>query len=224
MLLSILSEVTWEFYASGRQKSTNRSFSKKDVKQFLKMCAGGILRSRFYSSLQKTGEVDLSIMSPLLSIQIFDLGEPNEVGMRSADMSDFDLFRLPNSSHIESVLPLGCAGTESKAIPIFSPGEEYFYSTPKFKSLKFGVVKGRQIKTYHLPPCVKKLSVESTYADGDDIDPDISLDVAFEASNETLGRMIGIPDFINKGSDNPYTLPQKNLKQRINQQPQPQPE
>ena len=214
--------MTYEFYASGRQKSTNRSFSKRDVKQFLKLCAGGILRNRFYSALKATGEMDLSLVSPLLSIQEFTLSDPNAVGMRRADMGEFDLLRMPHSSHITNIIPLGCE-SESPSIPLVEPGEEYFYLGPKFNTYKFGVVKGRGINTYRLPPCAKSIAVETTYIDGDsDIDPDISPDIAFEASNETLGRMIGIPDFINKGPDNPYTLPQKNLKQRIQPQQQPQ--
>ena len=226
MLLSILTEVTWEFYASGRQTGTNRSFDKKDVKQFLKTCAAISLRQRFYSSLKATGEADLSVISPLLSIQEFKLGDPNQVGMRVADMSGFDLFRMPDSSHITNIYPTGCEGKEGKSINLVTrPGEEYFYANPKFDFYKFAVVKGRSLNTYHLKPCTKSIIVESTFVDGEDVDPDIPLDVSFDAANETLGRMIGIPDFINKGTDNPYSLPQKNLRQKINpQQQEPQPQ
>jgi hypothetical protein len=150
--------------------------------------------------------------------------------MRQADMSDFDLVRMPDSSHIVNIYPTGCEGKGGKSIPLVSkPGEEYFYLNPKFNFYKFAVVKGRNLNTYHLRSCTKSVIVETTYIDGrrdgtDSVDPDISPDIAFEAANETLGKMIGMPDFINKGTDNPYSIPQKNLKQRIAPQTQQQSE
>lgn len=219
MLLSILSEVVWQFYNDGRSKATNRTFGKADVKQMLKLAAGDILRYRYFDARKlqvQTGEtLDTSFTSPLLSIKNFPLSAPNEVGMRSADMSDYDIFRLPHNMSITNVYPVGCTGLEAEAIPIVEAGEEYFYSKPKFISFKFGVVKGRNINTYRLKPCAKSVDVEAAM-DGEGLDPDISMDIAFEASNEVLGKMIGMPDFPGKSADNSYSLPQKQLKQRLN--------
>jgi hypothetical protein len=145
--------------------------------------------------------------------------------MRRADMIAFDLFRMPHDAHIPNAYPVGCNdGGDFKSISLLEmAGEEYFYAgNPEFKSFKFGVVKGRGIDTYNLPPCVKSLDVESTF-DSPDLDPDISLDVAYEASNMTLGKMIGIPEFMNTGTDNSVSHLQKNLKQRLStQQPEVQ--
>jgi hypothetical protein len=44
--------------------------------------------------------------------------------------------------------------------------------------------------------------------------------VAYEAANMTLGKMIGIPEFMNTGTDNSVTHLQKNLRQRIPTQQQ----
>jgi hypothetical protein len=225
MLLSILSNINYEFYNQGRPKSTNRSYSERDIMQFLKLAAGNILRTRYYEEIKRNGKSDLSLISPLLSIQEFLLGDPNEAGMRRADMSAFDLYRMPHDTHFSNVYPIGCVGTESQAIAIIESGEEYYYLKPDFKSFKFGVVKGRGINTYNLPPCATAISVEAPFdgtdKDGNMIDVDIPLDICYDASNYVLGRVIGIPDFMNKGVDNPYTIPQKNLKSRINpQQPE----
>ena len=219
MLLSTLSEVVWQFFAEGRQKSTNRTFGKADVRQMLKLASSDILRMRYFSArkeqLQTGDTMDTSFISPLLSIQNFPLSDPNEAGMRRSDMSDFDIYRMPHNVSITNVYPVGCGGEEYKSIPIVEAGEEYFYQNPQYKSFKFGVVKGRGINTYNLKPCAKSLDVEAAF-DGEGIDVDIPMDVAFEASNEVLGKMIGMPDFPQKGSDNPYTLPQKHLQQRLN--------
>lgn len=224
MLLSELTETNYQFYNLGRPKTSSRTYDKKDIRQFIKLSCGNLFRFNFYNNLRMTGAADYSFINPLLSLQTFALSDPNAVGMRRADMSDFDMYRLPHSAHIQNVYPTGCEGSEGNSIPILDSGEEYFYAKPKFKSFKFGVVKGRGINTYHLRPCTKTIIVEAAFdgknEDGSDIDVDIPLDIAYDASNEVLSRMIGIPDVIGKNIDNPYALPFKNLKPK----PQPQPE
>lgn len=221
MLLSTLSEINWQFYADGRQRATSRTFSELDVTQFLKMSVAEVFRLLYFASKRNKDGNGFYFISPLLSIQPFPLSDANEIGMRRADMINFDLFRMPHDAHIPNAYPIGCNDRgDFKSISLVEAGEEYFYAgNPKFKSFKFGVVKGRGINTYNLPPCVKKLDVESTF-DSPDLDPDISLDVAYEASNMTLGKMIGMPEFMNTGTDNSVSHLQKNLRQRLSNQQQ----
>jgi len=216
MLLSILSETVWQTYVSGRQRATSRNFAEKDVNQLLKLSVAEVLRLLYFASKRNKDGNAFYFISPLLSIQKFELTDPNLIGMRRADMSEFDLFRMPHDAHIVSAYPVGCNdGGDYKSISLVEAGEEYFYAgNPKFKSFKFARVRGRGLDTYHLPPCVTGLDVESTF-DAPDLDPDISLDVAYEAANMTLGKMLGIPDFINTGTDNSVSHLQKNLKQRL---------
>lgn len=215
MLLSQLSEVTWQFFSDGRPKSTNRTFGKSDVKQFLKLAISELFRIRYYNNKKYADENDYYFIAPLLAIQKFSLPEPNELGLRRADMSAFDLYRLPHDMHITNIYPVGCSGADANSIPLVEPGEEYFYTKSKYKFFKFGVVKGRGINTYNIPPCANAIEVEAAY-DSPDLDPDITMDVAFEAANEVLGKMLGMPDFPTKNADNSYSLPQKRLQQRIN--------
>lgn len=224
MLLSVLSETVWQIYAEGRQKATTRSFSQKDVQQYIKLSVAEVFRILYYNSKRNKDGNAFYFISPLLSIQPFTLSDPNLIGMRRADMSAFDLFRMPHDAHIVSMYPVGCNdGGDYKSISLVEAGEEYFYAgKAKFKSFKFGVLKGRAVDTYNLPPCVKYLDVESSF-DAPDLDPDISMDVAFDASSLVLGKMIGMPEFTNKNSDNSYSLPQRNLRQRLSvQQPEVQ--
>lgn len=224
MLLSVLSETVWQIYAEGRQKATTRNFSQKDVQQFIKLAVAEVFRILYYNSKRNKDGNAFYFISPLLSIQKFSLTEANLIGMRRADMSSFDLFRMPHDAHIVSAYPVGCNnGGDNKSISLVEAGEEYFYAgNAKFKSFKFGVVKGRGVDTYNLPACVKSLDVESTF-DAPDLDPDVSMDVAFDASSLVLGKMIGIPEFTNKNSDNSYSMPQRNLRQRLSvQQPEVQ--
>lgn len=224
MLLSELSETTWQFYSDGRARATSRNFSQQDVQQFLKLSVAEAFRLLYFASKRNKDGNAFYFISPLLSIQKFTLEDANMIGMRRADMIAFDLFRMPHDAHITNAYPVGCNdGGDYKSISLVEAGEEYFYAgNAKFKSYKFGVVKGRGINTYNLPPCVKNLDVESTF-DSPGLDPDISLDVAYEASNMTLGKMIGIPEFMNTGTDNSVSHLQKNLRQRLStQQPEVQ--
>jgi hypothetical protein len=220
MLLSTLSELNWQMYNSGRAKATSRSFSKEDVLEFLKLSVAEVFRIYYNASKRNKDGNAFYFISPLLSILPFKLGEANLIGMRRADMTGFDMFRMPHDAHIVSMYPIGCNdGGDCKSIDLVEAGEEYFYEgKAEYNFFKFAVIKGTGLNTYNLPPCVTKLDVESSF-DAPGIDPDISRDVAFDASNLVLGKMLGMPEFMNKGIDNSYTPQQKELKQRIpNQQ------
>lgn len=226
MLLSVLTETSWQFAQEGRQKATNRSFAKDDVKQMLKLAAADIYRRLYYSNKKLQGGRDDYYLSPLLSIQNFELGEADATGRRMADASAFDLFRIPNNDNITAIYPVGCGGEgDMKSIPVLQSGEAEFYVNGEFNFFKFATIRGRQFITYHLPPCVKSIDVESSFfqENSNSIDPDIVPDVAFDAAVEVLGRMLGIPDFVRRDNDNSYSLPMKNLRQRVAPQ-QPEPE
>lgn len=224
MLLSELSELNWQLYSDGRAKSTTRSYSQQDVREFLKIAIAEVMRILYFASKRNKDGNAFYFVSPLLSIVPFKLGETNLIGMRRADMTGYDMFRMPHDAHIVSMYPTGCNNEgDYKSISLIEAGEEYFYAgSSKFKSFKFGVIKGTGINTYNLPPCVTGLDVEATF-DAPNLDPDISRDVAFDASNMVLGKLIGMPEFVGKGTDNSYTPQQKNLRQRLStQQPEVQ--
>jgi hypothetical protein len=219
MLLSELSETVWQIYGEGRQRATVRSFSQKDVQQYIKLAVAEVFRILYYNSKRNKDGNAFYFISPLLSIQPFELSEGNQIGMRRADMTGFDMFRMPHDAHIVSMYPIGCGdGGDYKSISLVEAGEEYFYAgNAKYSFFKFAVVKGTGLNTYNLPPCVKKLDVEASF-DAPTLDPDISMDVAFDASSLVLGKMLGLPDYTNKSTDNSYSLPQRNLKQRLSTQ------
>lgn len=219
MLLSQLSETVWQIYSDGRARATSRNFSQRDVQQLIKLSVAETFRLLYFASKRNKDGNAFYFISPLLSIQSFQLSKPNLIGKRRADMDAFDLYRMPHDAHIVSAYPVGCNdGGDYKSISLVEAGEEYFYAgDPNLRGFKFGVVKGRGIDTYNLPPCVNSLDVEASF-DSPDLDPDISLDVAYEAANMTLGKMIGIPEFMNTGTDNSVSHLQKNLRQRLSNQ------
>lgn len=193
MILKQLTEVTWRLYQDGSANVKTQTFKKPDVTQMVMMGAANAFRELYYAS-KKTSDYntpDYSFSSPLLSVKPFDLPEANIIGKRRIDMSDFDLYRLPRNSHITNIYPEtgdGCGNEEVGEITLVSPGEENFYiGNPDFKTMQFGVVKGRGIDTYNIPPCIKSLSVETTFAT-DDVD--ISLDVAYDVSSKILVQLL----------------------------------
>lgn len=210
MRLGKLSELIWQLYASGRQKSTEQTFAIEDVKEFAKTSFSRMMRQAYVSGLKLGMGEEYYFYSPILAIQRFTLGEVDIKGMRRADMTGLDLYRLPKNAHFTNVYPVGCGGTEGFELTQVSPGEENFYTGVDFASFHFYVVKGTGINTYHLPPCATGVDIETTYDANDDTE--ISLDFAYDVCNLVLTRMTGVPDFVGRTVDNPYSLPIKNLK------------
>jgi hypothetical protein len=215
MILKEVSEVVYFFYERGRALATAKTYDKEDISMFVRMGVSNKMVQNFYATKKLNEGDEYYITSALLSVQRFELSAPDSRGMRRADMSKFDVYRLPKNAHVVNAYPVGCGGTESKSITIVAVGEEYFYQKPKFDSFKFGVPKGRGINTYHLPPCAKFLDVESTF-DSDFVD--VSLDVAYEVAREVLGVMLGVPFQAGKDPENTYAEVHSQLRQRVNQQ------
>lgn len=215
MILLTVNDVVYEFYERGRPLATAKTYDREDIGMMVRMAVSSKMVRNYYDTKKLNEGDEYYITSALLSVQRFDLGDTDSRGMRRADMSKFDLFRLPKNAHIINVYPVGCKGTEAKSISMVQPGEEYFYQKDKFKGFAFGVPKGRGINTYHLPPCVKQLDVESTF-DSDQID--ISLDIAYDVAKEVLGIMLNVPFFIGKNPENTYAQTHAQLRQRLTQQ------
>lgn len=217
MILKTLADVIYEFFERGRTNAASKTYDRIDIGMFVRMALSNKMVQNYYGTKKLNEGDEYYITSALLSVQRFDLLPPDSRGMRRANMSAFDLYRLPHNAHVTNAYPVGCGGSEGKSISMVQPGEEYFYQKAKFSDFKFGVPKGRGINTYHLPPCVKFLDVESTF-DSDEVD--VSLDVAYDIARETLGVMMGVPFQVGKNPENTYLEPHSQLKQRLTQQQQ----
>lgn len=213
MILSTLGDVVYEFYERGRPSATGKTFDKEDISMMLRQGLSSKVIRNYYDSKKLNEGDEYYITSALLSVQRFDVGNPDSRGMRRVDMSLFDVYRLPKNAHIINAYPVGCAGSKGKSMSMVQPGEEVFYQKPKFNEFEFGVPIGRGIDAWHLPPCVKFLDVQSTF-DFNDID--VPLDVAYDISREVLGVMAGIPFQAGKNPNNPYAEIHQ-LKQRLSQ-------
>lgn len=220
MIIKQLTEVVFKFANEGRPKATARTLREADIKQMVMTAFGEILRQRYYESkkLNEFGEPDYSAISPVLVTMEFVLKESGIEGVKRADMSKFDLYRIPYDGHITNIYPVGgdCGDGEVGKISLVKAGEERFYLKPKFSFFLFGVVKGRGINLYHLPPCIKKVNIETTY-NSDDVE--VSLDIAYEIANHILGVVLRMPPFENKVIDNPYSSPQLDLRRALQRQP-----
>lgn len=221
MILKTVGEFTWRWIQDGRASATAQTLREADVIQFCKAAYGNIQRQLYYANKRLNEGDDSYFYSPALDIKRFTLSDANGVGMRRADMSKFDLYRLPRNKHITNIYPVGqgCGmGDVGEVTLLDNPGEENFYLGPDFSDFMFGVVKGRGINTYHIPPCIKEVDIEAPY-DNDSID--ITPDVAFDVASQVLGIALRIPGYIGKDTDNPYQTPQSlALKRALQQQPE----
>lgn len=217
MKIKNLSEVIFKFYSEGRPKATAVTFNERDIAQMVKLNFGELCRFKYYESkkLDEYNRPDYSFTSPLLSIKRFELSDPNDRGMRRADMGTFDLYRLPKNEHFTNVYFVGdgCVNDDAGEITQVETGEENFYiNNPDLSFFKFYVVKGRGINTYNVDPCIKSLDIETTY-DSDDID--ISMDLAYEIASAMLGLMLKIKQQPLKILDNNYAPQPTELKHRL---------
>ena len=216
MIIKQLSEIVRKAANAGRPKVTAQSIDKATITQMVMLSLGNVLRQRYYESkkLSEFGKPDLSAVSPMLGTIEFPLSDPNTIGMRRADMSCYDLYRLPNDAHITNIYPISgdCGSNEVGLISLVEPGEERFYLTSDFSFFKFGVVKGRGINLYHLPYCVSGVGIETTYNSSE---VDVSFEIAEEIALQVLGVVLKIPAFSNKVIDNSYSPPQVDLRREL---------
>ena len=219
MKIGQLTEVIYRFQNEGRVNSTALTFKKPDILQMVKMAYSNITRLLAYEARKMNDGREYYFYSSELSIKSFPLSDADTRGMRRIDMSSEDLYMLPKNEHIPNVYPVGC-GDPGRAITQVEPGEENFYiGDSKFDFFEFFVVKGMGLNTYHLPPCVKKLEVESTF---DRPDINIPLDIGYNISTQILGITMRIPGFVGKDTDNSFSSPQTvQLKNRLQQQQEP---
>ena len=195
MILKSVSELTWRFYQNGKGSVKDQTFKQLDLEQMLKLAVANEFRVQYYASRRESrfGEPDYSFFSPLLTTKIFPLPEAdNMIGRRRIDMSEFDLFRFPGNMHIPNVYPVGegCGNQEVGEITQVKPAEENFYiNDPDMATFQFFVPKGRGLNTYHIPPCIKELEVESTFLTDE---TDISMDIAYTAAGNVIMEVLKI--------------------------------
>lgn len=219
MKIKRIGEILWKNYYSGRPKSTGQTIRQKDIEQLVILAYGSFLNKDFELSKKEDdfGEPDYSLITPLLDTKEFDLSGPNTIGMRKVDMSEYDLYRLPKNNHFTKVYPIGgtCGSDELGTITQVAAGEEYFYTKPEMEDFLFFVAKGRTLEFYHLPNCVKKISVETSYSTDD---ADVSLDIAYDLSLQVLGVLFKEKNFPSKVIDNSFDGNVLDLKHRLQEQ------
>lgn len=215
MKIKQLGEIIFTVYSNG--KNTGERLDENTIKQMALLAYGNVMRRKFIESksLDDWGEADITFISPILDVKEFELPEANGTGMRRVNMKEYDLVRLPNNGHITNIYPIGECGKDQagKTITLVRPGEEKFYTKEQFNFFKFGVVVGRGINTYNLPPCVKKVGVETTY-NSDDLE--IDLDVGYEVGLAVFNILFEEKKFPVKVVDNPYDANAVDLKRNIN--------
>lgn len=223
MILDTLADIVLIFYNEGRNSASVRTFDKRDMMQYLRIAASDIMRTLYLQNKKLNEGEEYYFLSPLFSIKRFSLTDPDATGMRRADISGNDFYRMPKNAHITNIYPIGdgCIGSDGEiTLSQVQPGEENFYTKPKYQFFKFYVIKGKGINTYHLPSCIKSIDMEATF-DNDNVD--ISLDVAFRAANQVLATALHVPGFYAKQVDNSYSPQQILLSKRVNPSPQETP-
>jgi hypothetical protein len=222
MILRIVAKVVWRFYQEGRARATQQTYTEKDITSMGKMALSEMIHQNYIRDLRLKQTPDYYMISPILSIQPFELAPIDGGNMRRIDMSKFDLYRLPKDAHVANIYLRGSGCVEDdmvSEVSLVRPSEENFYrNDPDLAEYPFAVVKGRGINIYNAPSCADFADVESTF-DSDEID--VSLDFAYQISTQVLGVMLKIPGFMKTNVDNPYeNAKSAALKKALQQQEQ----
>lgn len=180
---------------NGKANSTDQNLRQQDIEQKIKVLCADLMRQRYYESMaaDEFRRPDYSFSSPFLAIKRFELTDADMKNMRRADMSGWDMYRLPKNSHLPNFYPVndGCGNEEVGEITQVAPGEENFYiGDPDLNFLMFCVPKGKGINFYNIPPCIKAIDVEATFDIGEDTEIDMSL--ASVVIDQLLGVSLGI--------------------------------
>lgn len=188
MKIKQVTEVVWRTYNEGKANVTKQTFQKADIYQAVLMAFGSLMLQRFYATKKKAAGDEYYFFSGDLDTKEYELSEPKFKGLRRVLIPD-EVVRLPQNADIVNVYPVGegCGENEIGEITQVMPGEENFYIDDD--DFKFFVQKGKGINTYHIPPCVKKISVERIYVTDD---MDISLDMAFDIAQQVWKITLGI--------------------------------
>lgn len=220
MQLKKLSEIIWSIYQDGRVSATSVTYKEADIIELCTLALSQMQTMVFVAGQKRKDGNDNYAMAPMLSTQRFKLSAVEASGKRRADMSKFDLFRLPKNTHIVNVYPVGegNCGAPGKSLSLVAPGEENFYLGPNFSFFQFGVVKGTGVDAYNLPPCTHSLDIESTF-NSEEID--VSNDVGYNIAQQVLGMVLRVPGF-SGDTDNPYVSPQlQQLRRQLPATPDP---
>lgn len=217
MKLKQLSDVIWEYYDEGRQKTSAQTFSKKDILQYVILGVGSKFYMRYYQAKKMDGEKDYYFYSADLTIKKFPLIEPNNRGISRIEFKDMPYVTMPHNEDITNVYPVGNCNGNNIEITQVNPGEENFYLGPEFTSFSFFVVKGPGLDFRNLPPCVKEIEVERVWITDN---MDISLDMGYDLANEILGVTLKLKNFAIKTIDNPYNPKPIELRRKLEEQQQ----
>lgn len=207
MIIKQISDVILSFEKMGRARETDKTYSRADISQLVRMGYTARARDIYYQNMQR-GIKDYYFYSGLLSIQRFTLGDPDLRGKRFLDMTGVEIFRLPKNDNFTEILPVnsGDCTSDSTTFDVVQvePNEAHFYLGPDFQFFKFFCVKANGLDTYNIPCCIKQLDVETTFDKKDDT-VDIPMDIAFEIAFQILGWELRVKQFRTASPhDNPY--------------------
>ena len=221
MNIQTVAEVIERYFYSGRVQSSGKKLERRDFVQLAKAAWANIMRESFYAErklnyLNGTNEhEELFTFSPIISTQTIPLSDGRNHVFKVADMSKYELYRLPKNVHIQNIYAVSCNNSEDiESIPQVQPAEENFYVGADFLHFKFAVLKGRALHIYHLPECVKSVDVEATF-DSNDIE--VPLDFAFDIINAVLGISLKVKGFPIKSDLNPYDPEAREIKRMLEQ-------
>lgn len=220
MTIRQISDVIFTYQDMGRPKATAKTYDVQAIGQMVRLGYNTRARDIYFQSLRLKKTPEYYFISGLLSIMTFDL-QDTDYGYKSAIIT-VDVFRFPENTNFTNFYPFGdCTSSviEGMQITQVAPGEEAFYrNDPEMPDFRFCVLKASRMDFYNLPTCITKMGIESTFANKDDKEIDIPMDIAYDVAFQILGWELKIKQFSHvKDTDNPYSIEATELRRRLTQ-------
>lgn len=171
MTLSEINNIVWTLF-NKKNKVSDQLISEQKLEPVTKMAYANVMRNLWL----KFGNSYYYFTNNLRPIE-YDLGEIECNGKRRIDFGNHSYISLPNNMHLFRISAITGAGCSCGNISFVMPGEDIFYQGPEFAAFPYAVALGNGADLYHVPSCIKKVSLLGV---SDDPDVPIPQDIAFD--------------------------------------------
>lgn len=208
MTLSEVNNIAFTLF-NGKNKVTNLVITETKLLPTTKLAYANVMRNLWL----KFGNSYYYFTNNLKPIQ-YNLSEVDCNGKRRVDFGDTSYISLPQNMHLFRIEAITGAGCYCSTITFVMPGEDYFYRGAEFASFPYAVAIGDGVDTYHIPNCIKKVTILGV---SDDPDVNIPQDIAWDVLRQVLALILDIKKYPQKTIDDYGSALQELIKdQKLN--------
>lgn len=208
MTLSDITNIAWTLF-NGKNKTSNLVITETKLEPVVKLAYANVMRNLWL----KFGNSYYYFTNNLKPIE-YSLGDVECNGKRRIDFGNHSYISLPMNMHLFRIEPITGGGCSCRGISFVMPGEDYFYRGPEFANYPYAVGIGDGVDTYHIPNCIKKVSILGV---SDDPDVNVPQDIGWDVLRQVLSLILDVKKYPTKTIDDYGNALQELIKdQKLN--------